>query len=225
MGHPIQRIPQPVNDPERRAADRALLLTRIAIGLAHEGKNPLHNMVLHLQLMAEKLAAPEKMGGSRIEKHLSALRDGIGRVDHLLKAFGEFAAPEHLPTDLAAAAQRAVQLFVYDARRASVQVELRGPSALLVQSDSRSLGDLVAHALVAGTEFAREGGYVHLAVELRGVVGALEIIADGGTGSREQAAPHLEAARRLAPEAACELSIDTPPAGGARLSLSFLHPR
>ena len=221
MGYPIQRIQKAEQDPQRREADRALLLTRIAVGLAHEAKNPLHNMVLHIQLMAEKLGTAEQS----IDKHVAALRDGIGRVDHLLKAFGEFAAPEHLPTDLAAAAQRAVQLFVYDARRASVQVELRGPGALLVQSDSRSLGDLVAHALVAGTEFAREGGYVHLAVELRGVVGALEIIADGGTGSREQAAPHLEAARRLAPEAACELSIDTPPAGGARLSLSFLHPR
>src|SRR5438034_10766429 len=100
MGYPIQRIPRPAGeDVQGRAADRAMLLERIAIGLAHEGKNPLHNMVLHLQLMAEKLAAPS-VQGSPIEKHVAALRDGIGRVDHLLKAFGEFAAPEHLPADV-----------------------------------------------------------------------------------------------------------------------------
>src|SRR5437763_8962074 len=135
MGHPIQRIPKPDEDPQRRAADRTLLLTRIAIGLAHEGKNPLHNMVLHLQLMAEKLAQPERQGGSPVEKHLAALRDGIGRVDQLLKAFGEFVAPDHLPTDLAAATHRAVQLFAYDARRHTVQIEVRTPEPLEVASD------------------------------------------------------------------------------------------
>ena len=113
MGHPIQRIPTPPQDPQGRSADRARLLERVAIGLAHEGKNPLHNMVLHLQVMAEKLASPEKVGGSPVEKHLSALRDGIGKVDGLLRSFGEFAAPEHLPPDLAAATRRAVQLFAY----------------------------------------------------------------------------------------------------------------
>lgn len=225
MGHPIQRIPTTEEDPRRRAADRALLLERIAIGLAHEGKNPLHNMVLHLQLMSEKLASPERQGGSPIEKHLSALREGIGKVDHLLKAYGEFAAPEHLPPDLGAALQRAAQLFGYDARRAAVQLHVQAPPALMVRSDSRFLGDLVAHALVAGIELARDGGHLQVTLEPRGAVAVLELFASGGAGLREQALPHLEAARRLAPEAACELSIDTPPAGGARLSLSFLHPR
>ena len=136
MGQPIQRIPKTDTDPRRRAADRAMLLERIAIGLAHEGKNPLHNMVLHLQLMAEKLVAPS-IQGSPIEKHVAALRDGIGRVDHLLKAFGEFAAPEHLPADVGAAVSRAEQLLAYEARRAGVHVQHRGPPALLVRSDSR----------------------------------------------------------------------------------------
>ncbi|TMA32111.1 MAG: HAMP domain-containing histidine kinase [Deltaproteobacteria bacterium] len=224
MGHPIQRIPKTDADPRRRAADRAMLLERIAIGLAHEGKNPLHNMVLHLQLMAEKLAAPS-VQGSPIEKHVAALRDGIGRVDHLLKAFGEFAAPEHLPADVGAAVSRAEQLLAYEARRAGVHVQHHGPPALLVRSDSRYLGDLVAHAFVACIEFTREGGHVDGVLEPRGAVAVLELRAEGGLGSREHALLHVEAARSLAPDAACELSVETPAAGGARLSLSFLHPR
>ena len=226
MGHPIQRIAQTEQDPLRRAADRALLLERVAIGLAHEGKNPLHNMVLHLQLMAEKLSQPGRQQvGSPIQKHLSALRDGIGRVDHLLKAFGEFAAPDHLPPDLGAAVHRALQLFAYDARRSGVQFQHKGPAALVVDSESHVLGDLVGHALVACIELCREGGQVSLALEPRGAVVVLDLRAAGGLGSREQALPHLDAARSLAGHAACELSIDAPPAGGARLSLSFLHSR
>ena len=98
MGYAIQRVPRPAGeDVQRRAADRARLLEKVAIGLAHEGKNPLHNMVLHLQLMSEKLASPQLQSGSPIDKHLSAMRDGIGRVDALLRSFGDFAAPHRQP--------------------------------------------------------------------------------------------------------------------------------
>jgi len=226
MGHPIQRISRPAGGESQSAdTDRARLLERVAIGLAHEGKNPLHNMALHLQLMSEKLASPERIGGSPIEKHLTALRDGIGRVDALLRSFGEFAHPEHLPPDLGAAVRRALQLFAYDARRATVQVIQQGPASLIVKSDSAVLGDLVAHAFLACIENARDGGRVLVSIDVNGGLAELELRGDGGVGNREQALPFLDAARRLAPEAECELSIETPPAGGARLSLSFIQPR
>jgi signal transduction histidine kinase len=226
MGHPIQRIARPVQEQQPgRGADRARLLERIAVGLAHEGKNPLHNMVLHLQLLSEKLASPGRQGGSPIEKHLGAMRDGITRVDDLLRAFGEFASPGHLPPDVAAALRRAVKLFAYDVRRATVKVSQRGPATLVVDSATPVLGDLVAHAFLACLELARDGGTVDVELEPRGSVVVLTLRAEGGLGNREQAQPHLDALRALAPEAGCELSIETPGAGGAWLSLSFLHPR
>src|SRR5205085_1710726 len=97
-------------------------------------------------------------GGTPVEKHLAAMRDGIGRVDALLKCFGELAAPEHLPADLGAAVSRAVQLFAYDARRASVQLVSKGPPVLMVPADPLWLTDLVAHALVSALELSRDGG-------------------------------------------------------------------
>lgn len=219
---PLQRIFSPVDGSvPTRAADRALLLERVAAGLAHEGKNPLHNMVLHVQLMAEKLTSP----GVPVAKHLTALRDGIGRVDSLLKSFAEFATPERLPPDLAAAVQRAAQLFAHDARRASVRITVAGPESLLVRSDGRWLGDLVAHALVAAIELSRGGGSVSMEVLPQGPVAALVVGCEGGAGNREQATVHLDALRRLTADAACELSIDAPSGGPARLSLQFLHPR
>src|SRR4051812_27051761 len=175
MGHPIQRIARSAGEePSRRDADRTRLLERVAVGLAHEGKNPLHNMVLHLQLMAEKLSSP----GVPVAKHVTALRDGIGRVDALLRAFGEFAAPEHLPPDLAAASRRAVQLFGYEARRASVQITLQAPESLMVRSDGRWLGDLVAHVIIAGVELARDGGQVAVEVLPQGAAATLVVRAE-----------------------------------------------
>ncbi len=222
----IQVPPSDESDAPLRAVDRARLIERVAVGLAHEGKNPLHNMMLHLQLMAEKLnPQPGAPTGSPLERHLQSLRDGIGRVDLLLKSFGEFASPEHVPPDLGAAVARSVQLFAYESRRFSVEVEQRGPASLLVSSPSRVLGDLVAHAFVACLELAREGGKVTLDLDAAGTRARLEVRADGGLPRREEAQPHLAAARRLALDAACELSLDTPSGAGARLSLSFAHPR
>ena len=218
----MQRMFRPGDeDAPARASDRALLLERVAAGLAHEGKNPLHNMVLHLQLMAEKLTS----AGVPVARHVAALREGIGKVDALLKSFGEFASPEQLPPDLGAAAQRTVRLFAYDGRRASVLITCNSPESLLVRSTGKWLGDLVAHALVAGVELAREGGEVSLEVLPQGASATLTVRAQGGIGNRETAVVHLDAARRLATGAACELSIETPPGGVARLSLHFLHPR
>ena len=77
-----------------------MLLERAATALAHEGKNPLHNMVLHLQLLGEKVREGGH-GGAPAERHLQALRDGIGRVDALLKAFSDLASPRIcLPTSV-----------------------------------------------------------------------------------------------------------------------------
>src|SRR2546427_6161419 len=78
MGHPIPRISTPSEkDVERRAADRVRLFERVAIGLAHEGKNPLHNMAMHPEVLVEALKSPLRAGDSRWAEHIPALRDGI----------------------------------------------------------------------------------------------------------------------------------------------------
>ena len=226
MALPAHRIPQTDPGEERalRTSDRALLLERVAAGIAHEGKNPLHNMVLHVQLLAEKLASGERQGKS-VERHIQSVRDGIGKVDAILRAFGEFAVPQHLPADLGATLARVVLLFQYDARRAGVQVTTIGPSALVVSAPSEALSDIVAHAYVAAIDLARDGGTLDARLESNGPRATLALVVGGGVARSEGAEPHLAAARRLAREAAAELSFDTEAAGGARLYLSFVHPR
>ena len=203
--------------------ERALLLERAASALAHEGKNPLHNMALHLQLLSEKMRGGE-LGGAPAERHLQALRDGIARVDVLLKAFSDLASPNHLTPDLGAAVSRAQLLFGYEARRGNVAVMQSGPASVPVQADPAFLGDLVCHAFLAAVALARDGA-LHIVLGTDGSRNRLDFRSEGGAPRREDAAPHLEAVRRLIPEAGGELSSDLAPAAPARLSLSFTHPR
>ena len=199
------------------------MLERAAAALAHEGKNPLHNMVLHLQLLSEKLRGNE-LDGAPAERHLQALRDGIGRVDALLKAFSELASPDHLAPDLGAAVSRAQLLFGYEARRGNVAVMQRGPASVPVQADPAVLGDLVCHAFLAAVALARDGA-LHIVLGTEGSRNRLDFRSEGGAPRRDEAAPHLEAVRRLTSEAGGELSADLAPAAPARLSLTFAHPR
>jgi signal transduction histidine kinase len=203
--------------------ERALLLERAAAALAHEGKNPLHNMVLHVQLLGERIREGER-GGTPVERHLQALRDGIGRVDAVLKAFSDLASPERLDPDLAAAVARAQLLFGFEARRGSVAVMQRGPVSVRVEADPAYLCELVCHAFLAAVALARDGA-LHITVQADGPRARLEFRAEGGAPRREDAAPYLEAVRRLVSGASAELSADLAPVAPARLSLSFPHPR
>jgi C4-dicarboxylate-specific signal transduction histidine kinase len=210
-------------NPAAISAERALLLEKAASALAHEGKNPLHNMVLHLQLLGERLRGGER-DAAPVERHLQALRDGIGRVDAVLKAFSDLASPERLAPDVGAAVARAQLLFGSEARRGSVAVMQRGPASIPVQADPAALCEVVCHAFLAGVALARDGA-LHITLDVDGPRARLEIRAEGGAPRRDDAAPYLEAVRRLAPGASAELSADLLPAAPARLSLSFPHPR
>ena len=207
------------------ALGRALLLQRAAAGIAHEGKNPLHTMALHLHLLSDKIAKAAP-GDASLERHAQALRDGISKVDALLRGFAEFATPGHIEADLGTALQRALLLFAYEARRGGGQIaEAKGPKSARVQAPGAPLVDVVAHALLAVLALARGGGLVTPELRADENVAQLLLEAQGGLGGQEDAEPHLEAARRLAAEIGADLSITSWATGSARLSLSLPRAR
>ncbi|TMB31281.1 MAG: HAMP domain-containing histidine kinase [Deltaproteobacteria bacterium] len=206
---------------ESAASGCSLLVERAASALAHEAKNPLHNMALHLQLVSEKLPGDAARG---VDRHLQAMRDGIAQVDALLKAFADLAAPANLVPDLGQALTRALLLFSFEARRKSVELTRKGPAEVRVAAPGEAVLEIVCNAVLAGIALAREGRLT-LAIEPDGQRVRLEVIADGGVPRREETLPHLEAVRRLSSVAAAEPSIDVEGAGPARLSLSFAHTR
>jgi hypothetical protein len=201
------------------------LLALAAAGLAHEGKGPLHTMALHLHLLADKLArlgAPEP----GLDRHTTALREGIGKVDSLLRAFADLAEPAHSEPDLGAALERAQVLFGHELRRTGGQSgDWKGPRSVRVDAAASQLGDLVAHAFLAVAAAARNGGLLSAEVRTDERRAELSLRADGGLGHLEEATLHLQAARALSDELKAELSIAGSAAGSARLSISVPRTR
>ncbi|GAC1595232.1 MAG: hypothetical protein NVS4B10_03560 [Myxococcales bacterium] len=154
------------------------------------------------------------------------MREGIEKVDRLLRSFGELAEPAHGAADLGEAATRAVLLLGFEARRRRVEIVLSGPGALAVPGAGAALSDFLGHGLLAFIWLANEGGRVTISWSHEPGRALLSLRAEGGVPNRGDAEPHLAAVRRLAAGMPGDLSIEAG-AGGqadARLSLSIPVP-
>ena len=85
-----------VGDGPKRAqlADltrRVASLGRLTAGVAHEVKNPLNAMTIHLELLKQKLASPEPRSAAR---HAEVIGSEIRRLDDVVQGFLKFVRPE-----------------------------------------------------------------------------------------------------------------------------------
>ncbi len=85
-------------------------LGRLMAGVAHEVKNPLNAMTIHLELLKQKMAAVREpvtvsAGGSTttpagrtvdLTKHVNIIADEIRRLDQVVVGFLKFARPDEL---------------------------------------------------------------------------------------------------------------------------------
>ena len=82
-------------------------LGRLMAGVAHEVKNPLNAMTIHLELLKQKLGAMREpitvpagpSGGSKtldLTKHVNVIGDEIKRLDQVVVGFLKFARPDEL---------------------------------------------------------------------------------------------------------------------------------
>jgi signal transduction histidine kinase len=85
-----------VGDVPKRAqlADltrRVASLGRLTAGVAHEVKNPLNAMTIHLELLKQKLASPDPAAAAR---HAEVIGAEIRRLDDVVQGFLKFVRPE-----------------------------------------------------------------------------------------------------------------------------------
>ncbi len=74
-------------------ATRLAALSRITSGVAHEVKNPLHAMVLHLELLRAKIDAGRDPGN-----HVEVLTSEVNRLNRVVQTFLDFTRPVQLQT-------------------------------------------------------------------------------------------------------------------------------
>lgn len=137
-------------------ASKVAALNRITAGVAHEVKNPLHSMVIHLELLSAKLDA-----GLDPKQHLDILTSEVNRLKRVVQTFLDFTRPVEVKLkDMDAnTLVREVILLAADAREQGIDlVEQYGKSPLTIKADSDLLKQSLLNIIVNGCQAMSEKG-------------------------------------------------------------------
>jgi len=145
----------------RRLAD----LGRLTSGVGHEVKNPINAIVVHLELLREKI----NRGDNGAERHVDVIHNEIRRLDRVVQTLVDFSRPVELDLgthDLRSIVSSVLTLAEPELEQRSVHVFSKMPdNPVLVRVDSDLIQQALLNVLLNGAQSMAEGG--QLAVELR----------------------------------------------------------
>ncbi len=137
-------------------ATKLAALNRITAGVAHEVKNPLHAMVLHLELLSAKLDA-----GLDPKPHVDILMSEVNRLKRVVQTFLDFTRPVELKLHQVDAnvLTREVVLLAADARAQGINMEERyGAATLTIKADPDLLKQAILNIIINGCQVMPRGG-------------------------------------------------------------------
>ena len=154
-------------------------LGRLMAGVAHEVKNPLNAMTIHLELLKGKLAAtaePVAAGGrgvhvvpraSNVDKHVEVISNEIQRLDQVLNGFLKFARPDELklqPIRLPAVVSDIITSITPEADRLRVTVRHDCPPDLpAINADPGMLRQALLNLALNACQAMPQGGTLKIA--------------------------------------------------------------
>jgi signal transduction histidine kinase len=162
-------------------ATRLAAISRLTGGVAHEIKNPLNAIALHLDLLKEMSGAPPE----EQNKMLNILSKEVLRLDRVVKTFLDFSRPVEVhfeEVDLGAVTREVATLLTPQARLARVTLETETPAGpALLRADADMIKQVVLNLVTNAMEAMRDGG--RLRITVGGTVDAVTLeVADSGPG-------------------------------------------
>jgi signal transduction histidine kinase len=133
---------------------------RLTRGVAHEVKNPINAIVLHLQLLQNKL----RQDDPETKRHMDIIGNEIHRLDRVVQILVDFTRPRDLrleDVDLRKILESVAVLAAPDAARHGVQLVQELPEedeALMVRADSDLMKQAILNLVLNGVQAMSEGG-------------------------------------------------------------------
>ena len=165
-------------DLSKKLAD----LGRITSGIAHEVKNPLNAMVIHLEILRSKLEG----GSGNPMPQIEILDSEIKRLDRVVATFLNFTRPVEIdlrPVDLNAIVRQVVALASSEASERGVIIrEELSAGRLIVKGDADLLTQAVLNVIINGCQAMPEGGPLLVSTHRESDGSARIRIVDRGVG-------------------------------------------
>jgi signal transduction histidine kinase len=134
-------------------SSRLAAITRLTSGVAHEIKNPLNAMALHLEVLKGKLDGQQP--------ELDVIAREIKRLDNVVKTFLNFNKPVELqarPIDLNRVVEQVIALVLVEARARNIEIETVLNGKLWINGDPDLLKQAILNVVNNGLEAMQDGG-------------------------------------------------------------------
>ena len=161
-------------------------LGRLTSGVAHEVKNPLNAMMIHVELLKERL----EDSGVDVKKSLEVIGGEIRRLDRVVQGFLKFMRPQELtlkPVDLNAMLQSVCALLEAESLRHGVRFVLELDAALpAVSADEELLRQAFINIVQNAVQAMPSGGAVRIRTRPEEVDWVRVTVTDQGVGIAPQ---------------------------------------
>src|SRR6266568_29667 len=177
-----------MRDPEsvRRIGDEIEMSRRLSAsgrltrGVAHEVKNPINAIVLHLQLLQSKLQQIDP----DTRRHMDIIGSEIHRLDRVVQILVDFTRPRELrleETDLRRLLEDVVSLAAPDAAQHAVNIVQELPAEpLFVKVDADFLKQAILNVVLNGVQAMPRGGTLSVSARRDDEIVTTEIQDQGG---------------------------------------------
>lgn len=158
---------------------RLAAISRLTSGVAHEIKNPLNAMALHLEILRSKLEREEA-----VDNEVNVIGGEIARLDRVVKTFLDFTRPVELnweDVDLAELAHQVAGLVRPEASRVGISIRVMAQTRALVRGDADLLKQATLNVVNNAIEAMANGGKLELGVAHEGGNAVLRV-SDQGPG-------------------------------------------
>jgi signal transduction histidine kinase len=153
---------------------------RLTRGVAHEVKNPINAIVLHLQLLRNKLAEQEP----DTRRHMDIIDSEIRRLDRVVQTLVDFTRPRDLhleEVDLRRLMEDVAQLASPDAEQHGVTIERHMPEEQLpIKVDVDLMKQAFLNVVINGVQAMPQGGLLTISARRENNAVVAEVRDEGG---------------------------------------------
>lgn len=166
-------------------------LGRLTAGIAHEVKNPLNAMSIHLELLRTKIRAaePGQVAAGALE-HVNVIEGEVRRLDEVVQGFLKFTRPDDLrlqPVRVGALMQEILPVVRPEAERRGVTIDVAcADTTSAVHADESMLRQALLNLAINACQAMPDGGTLRLSCA-DAPRGRVEIrVADTGVGISQE---------------------------------------
>jgi signal transduction histidine kinase len=160
---------------------RLTAIGRLTSGVAHEVKNPINAIVVHLELLREKMRAIDP----DTRRHLTIIGREIHRLDRVVQTLVDFNRPVDLRLsdfDLRRLAEDVVSLASPEAARQGVDMKTSfAREPLLVRADADLVKQALLNVVLNGVQAMTDGGILSVGAYRNDIAATIEV-RDQGNG-------------------------------------------